>query len=102
MTYLRMTGGRDRGEVKEFNFADGQELMARGAAIAVDLNDPNWIDKRLDLVELAPLEASAAEELVLAQTIGPLAGDVSAPPAAGTPLLSRLSRLKQSRRPGSR
>jgi hypothetical protein len=36
--YIRMTGGRDRGEVKDFNFEDAPALIKNGDAVAVNFN----------------------------------------------------------------
>lgn len=41
MTYIRLTGGRDRGQVKDMPFPDAQEMLALGQALPVDFDEPD-------------------------------------------------------------
>jgi hypothetical protein len=43
--YVRMTGGRDRGEAKEFSFVDAQDLLRTGQAVPVNFNEPDPLAK---------------------------------------------------------
>lgn len=45
--YIRMTGGRDRGVVKDFSFVDAQELLASGQALPVNFEEPNPLETRI-------------------------------------------------------
>lgn len=55
--YIRMTGGRDSGEVKEFSFDDAQALLKNGHAVPVDFNEGDPLAKRNVKVEEVPLPA---------------------------------------------
>jgi hypothetical protein len=46
--YIRMTGGRDRGEVRDFNFEDAQALIKNGQAVSVNFNEADPLAKKLD------------------------------------------------------
>jgi hypothetical protein len=46
--YIRMTGGRDRGEVRDFNFEDAQALIKNGHAVSVNFNEADPLAKKLD------------------------------------------------------
>ena len=39
MTYVRLTGGRDRGEVKDMAFPMAQEMLALGQALPVNFDE---------------------------------------------------------------
>jgi hypothetical protein len=41
MTYIRLTGGRDRGHVKEILFEDAQRMLGNGEALPVDFDEPD-------------------------------------------------------------
>jgi hypothetical protein len=43
-----MTGGRDRGEVKDFAFDDAQVLIRNGHAVSVNFNEADPLAKKLD------------------------------------------------------
>lgn len=78
MTYVRMTGGRDRGHVKDFSFTDAQEMIASGRAAPVDMTQPG----ALDFQELAPLPSQAIETHAGAENAFP-APVVAEKPAGG-------------------
>jgi len=65
MTYIRMTGGRDRGSVKEFPFSEAQEMLALGQALPVDFNEPDPLGFR----ELAEVQPSAISSQPSAETV---------------------------------
>jgi hypothetical protein len=46
--YIRMTGGRDRGEVKDFAFDDAQVLIKNGHAVSVNFNEADPLAKKSD------------------------------------------------------
>jgi hypothetical protein len=46
MTYIRMTGGRDRGHVKYIPLPDAQEMLALGQALPVDFDEPDALGFR--------------------------------------------------------
>jgi hypothetical protein len=46
--FIRIATGRDRGEVKEFDFEVAQGMLKRGDAYRVDFDHPNWQDKMTD------------------------------------------------------
>jgi hypothetical protein len=58
MTYIRMTGGRDRGSVKDFPFPEAQEMLALGQALPVDFNERDPLGFR-ELAE--PLSAVSSQ-----------------------------------------
>jgi len=41
MTYIRLTGGRDRGEVKDMPFNEAQEMLSLGQALPVNFDEPD-------------------------------------------------------------
>jgi len=41
MTYIRLTGGRDRGHVKDLPFVDAQRMLGNGEALPVDFDEPD-------------------------------------------------------------
>jgi hypothetical protein len=41
MTYIRLTGGRDRGHVKDMPHVDAQRMLGNGEALPVDFNEPD-------------------------------------------------------------
>jgi hypothetical protein len=41
MTYIRLTGGRDRGHVIDLPFVDAQRMLGNGEALPVDFNEPD-------------------------------------------------------------
>jgi hypothetical protein len=50
--YIRMTGGRDRGEVQDFSFDDAQAMLRSGQAVPVDFNEPDPLGKRAEVEEI--------------------------------------------------
>lgn len=46
MTYIRMTGGRDRGHVKDFPVPAAKEMLALGQALPVDFDEPDALGFR--------------------------------------------------------
>jgi hypothetical protein len=41
MTYVRLTGGRDRGHVKDLLHEDAQRMLGNGEALPVDFDEPD-------------------------------------------------------------
>jgi hypothetical protein len=39
MTYIRLTGGRDRGHAKDLPFVDAQRMLGNGEALPVDFDE---------------------------------------------------------------
>jgi hypothetical protein len=69
MTYIRMTGGRDRGHVKDMPFPDAQEMLALGQALPVDFDEPDALGFRdLPSSELSDINPLAAAMTILAET----------------------------------
>lgn len=70
-----MTGGRDKGEVKEFNFADAQELLRTGQAVKVDINEADALLTKTDIEEvkvlpfIAPLKIMDAPPIVAGKNV---------------------------------
>jgi hypothetical protein len=60
MTYIRMTGGRDRGEVKDFPLPDAQEMLALGQALPVNFDEPDPLGFREIPVPIANLQMPTA------------------------------------------
>ena len=71
MTYIRMTGGRDRGYVKDFPVTEAREMLDLGQALPVDFDQPDALGFR----ELA----SPVTELQLAE---------NQPPALPVPIVA--------------
>jgi len=73
--YVRMTNGRDCGEVKDFQFEDAQAMIRSGQAAAVDFSQPDPLDKReLALPQSAVAEIPAPQaELRVAEVASPSA-----------------------------
>jgi len=46
MTYIRLTGGRDRGHVKDMPHVDAQRMLGNGEALPVDFNEPDALGFR--------------------------------------------------------
>ena len=65
MTYIRMTGGRDRGHVKDWPFPEAQEMLALGQALPIDFNEPDALGFR----ELPQPQLSAVSPQPSVQTI---------------------------------
>lgn len=63
--YIRMTSGRERGEVKEFNFADAQDLLRSGQAVAVTFDGADPLAKKVDF-EIRDEQAQLSPEPVAA------------------------------------
>lgn len=59
MTYIRMTGGRDRGHVKDFPYVTAQEMLALGQALPVDLEESDALGFREMEAEPEPLTVSS-------------------------------------------
>jgi hypothetical protein len=53
--FIRMTSGRDRGEVKEFSFTDAQDLLRTGQAVKVDINEADALTTKTDIEEVKAL-----------------------------------------------
>jgi len=56
MTYIRMTTGRDRGEVKDFPFPDAQRMLALGQALPVNFDEPDALGFRELVLPTAELQ----------------------------------------------
>lgn len=46
MTYIRMTGGSERGTVKDLPFPEAQEMLALGQALPVNFDEPDALGYR--------------------------------------------------------
>lgn len=63
--YIRMTGGRDRGEVRDFNFEDAQVMLSKGQAVLVNFNDADPLAKKNDF-EIRDEQSQIAPQLQVA------------------------------------
>lgn len=63
--YIRMTGGRDRGEVKDFAFDDAQVLIKNGHAVSVNFNEADPLAKKNDF-EIRDEQSQIAPQLQVA------------------------------------
>jgi len=41
MTYIRLTGGRDRGSVKDMPFSEARKMLKLGQALPVNFEEPD-------------------------------------------------------------
>jgi hypothetical protein len=74
-THIRLTGGRDRGHVKEFPFAVAREMIKNGQALPVDFAEKDPLAYR-ELTELSA-EVAKSGELLLDPTPPPAAPEVT-------------------------
>jgi hypothetical protein len=54
MTYIRMTGGRDRGHVKDMPFIDAQVMLQKGQALPVNFDEPDALGFRELPLDVGP------------------------------------------------
>jgi hypothetical protein len=60
-----MTNGRDRGEVRDFNFEDAQALIKNGHAVSVNFNEADPLAKKLNF-EIRDEQSHIAPQLQVA------------------------------------
>jgi hypothetical protein len=64
MTYIRLTGGRDRGSVKDMPFSEAQEMLKLGQALPVNFDEVDPLGFRelpqpiLQMIEQKPSESA--------------------------------------------
>lgn len=82
--YVRMTGGRDRGEVKEFSVEDAQAMLRKGQAVRVNFDEADPLGKR-EMASTQLAEVSTPQLLVPTSRQPADAPQVMAsmPPASG-------------------
>jgi hypothetical protein len=56
--YIRMTGGRDRGYVKDFPVPEAREMLALGQALPVNFDEPDALGFRELATPATPAAAS--------------------------------------------
>jgi hypothetical protein len=92
MTYIRMTGGRDRGYVKDFPVPEAREMLALGQALPVDFDQPDALGFRemaapeteLQLLTVDPPARIVTSDLPTAQVVAaPPSRDVHSFPRHG-------------------
>jgi hypothetical protein len=62
--YVRLTGGRDRGEAKEFSVEDAKAMIDKGQAVPVNFDEPDPLGKRSDF-DVRDAQRQIAEELAI-------------------------------------
>jgi hypothetical protein len=89
MTYIRMTDGRDKGQIKDVPFVTAMELIKFAKALPIDFNGPNPLAVR----EVPKAETSVASVAPVASVAE--VGNVDLRAAAGnTSRLNQITRKK--------
>jgi hypothetical protein len=76
--YIRMIGGRDGGEVKDFSFDDAQALLKSGQAAPVNFNDADPLATRSMVEEVSALPFRVSPQTI--NTAVTASSDKPAPP----------------------
>jgi hypothetical protein len=66
--YIRMTDGRDRGEVIEMVDEEARAMLASGKALAVDFQQPDPLGTRVDFDEMVKEDSFSIGGLTAAVT----------------------------------
>ena len=92
MTYIRMTGGRDRGHVKDMPFVDAEIMLKNGQALPVNFDeaDPLGFRELPERPELLRAAVAVEDYMGQSRTVVPgkplsevlPAGDAPKPPPA--------------------